>query len=279
MPVKLLRSAKTRLAPLDPSAREALALAMTLDTVAAALACERVDAVYVVTDDAAAAAVSEAGAIVVPDAPNAGLNAALEYGAAEARRQRPGRRVAALTADLPALKPLELAIFLDAATRHHRSVIADASGEGTVALTAGPGDDLEPAFGPHSFQRHVDTGAVALDTDAPGLRRDVDTIDDLRNALRLGCGPHTTSAVAVLHVPTAPRQATVRDFDEATHSGTVLMDDGAALAFDGATFDRSGLRLLRPGQRVRIAVAPRDSSSAEQQVTAVTLATFPLPEE
>jgi 2-phospho-L-lactate guanylyltransferase len=277
MPVKLLRSAKTRLAPLDANAREALALAMTLDTVAAALACDRVGAVYVVTDDSAAAAVVETGAIVVPDVPSAGLNAALEHGAAEARRQRTSHGVIALTADVPALKPAELALVLDGAARHPRTVIADASGDGTVALTAGPGVDLDPGFGPSSFERHVRGGAVAVEADVPGLRRDVDTIDDLRSALRLGCGPHTTAAAALLLKP-VPRQATVRDFDRATRSGTVLMDDGTALAFDGPAFDRSGLRLLRPGQRVRVGVE-RDSASTEPRVTAVTLATFPLPEE
>jgi 2-phospho-L-lactate guanylyltransferase len=278
LPVKLLRSAKTRLAPLDPPAREALALAMTLDTVAAALACAAVGAVYVVTDDGAAAMVGAVGAVVVPDTPNAGLNRALEHGAAEARRHRPGDGVVALTADVPALKPAELSLVLGAAALHPRTVIADASGDGTVALTAGPGLDLHPAFGPHSLERHVRAGAVALDSDTPGLRRDVDTIDDLRHALDLGCGPHTTNAAAVLLGKVAPRQATVRDFDDSTHSGTLLMDDGTALAFDGTAFDTSGLRLLRAGQRVRVALA-LDPVAHVLRVTAVTLASFPLPQE
>jgi len=47
-------------------------------------------------------------------------------------------------------------------------------------------------------------------------------------------------------------QATVSTFDPSTGSGAVLLDDGVELAFDAATFRRSGLRLLRPGQRVRI---------------------------
>ncbi|GGL10959.1 cold-shock protein [Mangrovihabitans endophyticus] len=45
-------------------------------------------------------------------------------------------------------------------------------------------------------------------------------------------------------------QATVATFDTRTRSGTVLLDDGTELAFPPDAFARSGLRLLRPGQRV-----------------------------
>ncbi len=47
-------------------------------------------------------------------------------------------------------------------------------------------------------------------------------------------------------------QATVKDFDPATGSGSVLLDDGRELAFDGPAFAAGGLRLLRFGQRVRL---------------------------
>ncbi|KIZ13923.1 hypothetical protein [Streptomyces natalensis] len=47
-------------------------------------------------------------------------------------------------------------------------------------------------------------------------------------------------------------QATAYTYDDATRSGSVLLDDGTPLPFDAAAFDAGGLRLLRPGQRVRI---------------------------
>ena len=47
-------------------------------------------------------------------------------------------------------------------------------------------------------------------------------------------------------------QATVSGFDAATRSGRVLTDDGVEMAFPTDVFDASGLRLLRPGQRVRV---------------------------
>jgi cold shock CspA family protein len=47
-------------------------------------------------------------------------------------------------------------------------------------------------------------------------------------------------------------QATVSSFDPGTGSGTVLLDDGVELPFDGDALAGTGLRLLRPGQRVRL---------------------------
>jgi hypothetical protein len=66
-------------------------------------------------------------------------------------------------------------------------------------------------------------------------------------------------------------QATVATFSPDTRTGTVLLDDGHRLDFGARAFDRSGLRLLRPGQRVAIRVA-------DEAIVALTLATFALPD-
>jgi len=66
-------------------------------------------------------------------------------------------------------------------------------------------------------------------------------------------------------------QATVRSYDALSRSGTVFLDDGTVVPFGGFAFDAGGLRLLRVGQRVTMAV---DTSG---QVTAITLVTLPLP--
>ena len=47
-------------------------------------------------------------------------------------------------------------------------------------------------------------------------------------------------------------QASVHRYEEDNGSGSVLLDDGREIPFDGAVMDASGLRLLRPGQRVSI---------------------------
>jgi 2-phospho-L-lactate guanylyltransferase len=47
-------------------------------------------------------------------------------------------------------------------------------------------------------------------------------------------------------------QGTIATFHPDTHNGTLLLDDGTELAFDADAFQRSGLRLLRLGQRVDV---------------------------
>lgn len=46
-------------------------------------------------------------------------------------------------------------------------------------------------------------------------------------------------------------QATAFTYDPETRSGSVLLDDGTPVEFGAAAFEAGGLRLLRPGQRVR----------------------------
>lgn len=68
----------------------------------------------------------------------------------------------------------------------------------------------------------------------------------------------------------AGMQATAYTFESETRSGSVLLDDGTPVDFDAAAFDAGGLRLLRPGQRVRIERAGGNSGN----ITLVTLQTF-----
>ena len=69
-------------------------------------------------------------------------------------------------------------------------------------------------------------------------------------------------------------QATAFTFDAETHSGTVLLDDGTPLPFDGPAFDAGELRLLRPGQRVRIRT---EGAGPARRVVFLTLQTLPDP--
>ncbi|WP_345651024.1 2-phospho-L-lactate guanylyltransferase [Streptomyces tremellae] len=207
VPLKPLRRAKSRLAPdADASQRPLLALAFAQDTVAAALAAEGVRDVVVVTDDAeAGAAVAALGALVVPDSPGAGLNAALAHGARAVALRRPGAPLAALNADLPALRPAELARVLRRAAAFPRAFLPDAAGIGTTLLTAGPGADLRPAFGGHSRLRHAAGGAAEIPVaGVDSVRQDVDTAADLRAASVLGLGPHTARVYAALAPLLAP---------------------------------------------------------------------------
>ncbi|KUM67962.1 2-phospho-L-lactate guanylyltransferase [Streptomyces curacoi] len=201
IPLKPLARAKSRLS--DTAAdglRPGLALAFAQDTVAAALACAAVKDVAVVTDDTLAGReLGALGAHIVADEPGGGLNAALAHAAAVVRSSRPDSAVAALNADLPALRPLELARVLDSAAEFPRAFLSDAAAIGTTLLAAAPGRELRPAFGADSRARHGASGAVELRLDeVDSVRQDVDTGDDLRAALALGVGPRTAAMAARL---------------------------------------------------------------------------------
>ncbi|GAA3114551.1 2-phospho-L-lactate guanylyltransferase [Streptosporangium carneum] len=196
VPVKTLVAAKTRLSRAAGPHRAALAVAIACDTVEAALRCAAVARVVVVTGDpVAAGALASVGAHVVDD-PEAGLNAALRHGALEALRLTPSGAVGALQADLPALRPAELAVVLAAASEFDQAFLPDAAEIGTTFYGVRPGVPFTPGFGGESRERHLRRGAKELCPDGvDSIRRDVDTPDDLRAALALGVGPRTLATV------------------------------------------------------------------------------------
>lgn len=189
--VKRLSAAKTRLAPIFSAAtREAVVLAMLVDTITAA---SSVAPVTVVTpDDTAAEAARQLGAGVLIDPTPTGhpdpLNNAITAAEAELRTAAPN--IVVLQGDLPALQPQELAEALTLARGYQRSFVGDRHGTGTSALFAF-GTALAPRFGSDSAARHRHSGAIELTGAWPGLRCDIDTPDDLQAARRLGVGNAT----------------------------------------------------------------------------------------
>lgn len=186
LPMRALPNAKSRLAAtLPPELHADVVAAIRADTVAAVQAAEPVARVLVIGD--------APGAGVTLVQTSSGLNGALRDGAAYAQAQWPDDGVAALVADLPALRGDELGAALDAAAAHPSAFVSDASGTGTTLLTAAPGIRLDPRFGPGSAARH---GAIATAiAGGAGLRNDVDTADDLAAAARVGLGAHTGALV------------------------------------------------------------------------------------
>lgn len=212
-PVKVLARAKSRLGILAGDRRPELALAMAADTVGAVLRCPQVAQVIVVTsDEAVRALLAPLGVLVADGEPGGGdgddagpagaLNAALRYGAGLARAASPLAPLAALSADLPALRPGQLTRALHAAAvapAGRAAFVADEQAVGTTFYAAGPGTGFQPAFGGQSRRRHAGLGACELLLEGiEGLRRDVDTPEDLRTALALGAGPRTTAVAGEL---------------------------------------------------------------------------------
>jgi 2-phospho-L-lactate/phosphoenolpyruvate guanylyltransferase len=204
LPMKPLATAKTRLrGAVNNRAAQAhtrLVLALARDTVAAASAATVVRRVVAICSDGVVRhALAVDGVEAVPDELAAGLNSALRYGEALLRAADPTATVAALPADLPALRPQELdcAIRLGLATGG-RAFCTDQAGTGTTLLIAPPGSVLEPHFGPDSAAAHLASGAQELLGNWPGLRCDVDTAEDLERARDLGLGRFTTAALHML---------------------------------------------------------------------------------
>lgn len=201
VPVKPLHLAKSRLraarGTADP-AHERLVLAVARDTIAAAGAAPGVRRVVAICSDPDAVAVLSAdGVEVIADEPSAGLNPALRHGADLLRADDASAVTGAMQADLPALRPAELAAAVDAALAIFAGAAAprvfcpDRAGTGTTLLLAAPGVALNPRFGPGSARAHAAAGARPLDGPWPSLRCDVDTPADLAEAARLGLGSHT----------------------------------------------------------------------------------------
>lgn len=178
--------------------RQQLVTAFAFDTIAAARACSLVETVLVVTDDATIAAELRAlGVQAIPDGVASDLNEALRLGAAEITRQRPELRIAALLADLPALRSTELDEALLLAASYRLAFVADADAVGTTLLVAHSVAEFTPRFGAGSRSAHLSLGAVELRPDLPGLRRDVDTTSELAVAAGLGLGTRTAQVCAI----------------------------------------------------------------------------------
>lgn len=197
--VKRLSVAKTRLAPAFPAPqREAVVLAMLVDTITAASAARGLEHITVVTpDEAAAGAAADLGAEVLQDPTPAGHGDPLNNALAAAERAVAGSvpNIIVLQGDLPALQSYELEEAIAAARVHPRSFVADRHGMGTAALFAF-GSALDPRFGRDSSAQHRQSGALELTGAWPGLRCDIDTPEDLAVARRLGVGPATARALA-----------------------------------------------------------------------------------
>ena len=198
VPVKPPAFGKSRLVGLTDEERRDLAEAFALDTVQAAASTPGVDVVLVVTDDfRLAAAMRSLGCEVMPDGASDDLNATLVQGAAEVLRRWPDAVPVALCADLPCLRPIELAMVLQEVVAQvaagDAAFVRDRAGVGTT-LYAAPADRFEPGFGFGSAARHAAAGAVEVGTAATSVRTDVDYLDDLDAALAAGVGPHTARA-------------------------------------------------------------------------------------
>jgi 2-phospho-L-lactate guanylyltransferase len=66
-------------------------------------------------------------------------------------------------------------------------------------------------------------------------------------------------------------QGTVKDYDEQTRTGSLLMDDRTEVAIDPTSMEGSGLRFLRLGQRVRFDLVEEGGRKVARSLRIVTM--------
>ncbi|WP_166670908.1 hypothetical protein [Agromyces flavus] len=111
--------------------------------------------------------------------------------------------VAVLLGDMPSVRATELDAALEVAARHPLAFVPDAEGTGTTLATARAGMPFDAHFGQDSAARHRTAGFADLAAEhpasiGPGLRRDVDTAAELREAVALGVGARTSTVLRAM---------------------------------------------------------------------------------
>jgi len=175
VPFKTAGQRKTRLAPaLSPPERDRLAQSLFDRMIRVLGACPAVGRISVLSETPP----TRADLDWLPDR-GRGLNAELQ--ALEIQGPR-----LVIHADLPLATPDDVEALL-AAGRGGGAIAPDRHGTGVNALALDASVSIEFRFGPGSFARHQEqaTGRLAVVARA-GLALDIDTPDDLAEAVRLG---------------------------------------------------------------------------------------------
>jgi cold shock CspA family protein len=65
-------------------------------------------------------------------------------------------------------------------------------------------------------------------------------------------------------------QGTIKDWDEETRTGSLLMEDRTEVGIDSTSIEGSNIRTLRLGQRVRFDLTEADGGPIARTLTLVT---------
>lgn len=180
IPAKALSEAKSRLA-LPDAERRLVAKRLLYTTTRTVLASDWVRSALVVTADLELADIATAaGARVVPETTQDGLNTAVDLVRQAARFASPSGWVLTLVADLPYLRTAEIeALVVEGLTRNSAIMVPDAESVGTTCLLHPAGRPGPALFGPDSARRHIAAGYRPAGLALSGLREDLDRSEDL----------------------------------------------------------------------------------------------------
>ena len=189
VPVKDLQGTKSRLAPiLNPGARAGLTLYM-MGRVVAAIRASGVEDVCVVSPDRIVLNEAQRRGAIPLVQESRGLNPALEEGRRRAL-ELGASTLLVVPADLPLLEEEDVRAVLQAAEGQGVVISPDGARFGTNALLMRPPDALPFAFGPDSFEAHLEAarkrGLGVKVCERSHLAFDLDTAGDLAQLKKSG---------------------------------------------------------------------------------------------
>jgi 2-phospho-L-lactate/phosphoenolpyruvate guanylyltransferase len=195
VPVKDLLLAKQRLAPrLGASLRRDLALAMLEDVLETLAAAGGLAGIVVATEDARAAALGKRfGAAISRE--DAGLGHSEAVAAAARDLAREGAAMLTIPADIPLVRPDDIAQVIAAGMDERAFVIVPAhDGRGSNAVLCAPADAVPLRFGGASFRPHLEgaraRGLAPVTLDVARIALDIDEADDLASFLAMPSRTH-----------------------------------------------------------------------------------------
>lgn len=183
VPLKHLARAKARLAPaLSEAERRDLVLAMASDVLAALQEVEAISHILLVSNEPEAGRMLSGGKLdVFYSAEHETLNEELTHAAAYAA-SKGAEQVLVVHADLPFLKPQDLARFLDTVPHAHLRAARCKLGTGTNLLLAPLPLNIPLVFGTGSLNRFIQqarSSGLELEVISdPSLGMDIDGPDD-----------------------------------------------------------------------------------------------------
>lgn len=204
IPVKPFASAKRRLSPMLNSVERArLAHLMLCDVLDALRAARGLDGFIVVTGSGEAAALAaERGGMVVAEPGELGLDVAIARGLGAACAVADG--VLVVPADIPHLTGAAVDAIVGNTAEGGITLAPAIHDHGTNAISARPGDLLQPQFGACSFARHyrsaLSAGAVTRIHVCPVLGHDLDRPRDLLTFLAFATPTRTHAYLATLGI-------------------------------------------------------------------------------
>lgn len=188
LPIKTFSEAKQRLSNhLTDRQRHLLMAAMAADVIEAVGRAKHLADLLIVSDEDEISVLANHHRIdMVPDRKSGSHSAGALIGTNLALAQG-YRSVLLLPGDCPLLDPQEIDTLLSKYSGLHSGsvvVVPDRHGSGTNALLLAPPNAIEPAFGPDSFNRHLNlarqAGLPAASEPIPSLALDLDTVEDLQ---------------------------------------------------------------------------------------------------